>query len=109
MRPCLQARCDKLVKSGYCREHDRERIDSIRQRTVSIADYKTKRWYRLRRLVLTAQPVCSRPGCDRISEEVDHIKPVEDGGPMWEQSNLQALCHSCHSSKTSVDVRRRVF
>ena len=108
MRPCRQARCDKLVKFGYCEEHERERVSAIRARTVSIADYKTKRWYRLRRIVLSEQPVCA--DCDnRMSEEVDHIVPVEDGGPMWDRSNLQGLCHSCHSRKTNLDVRRRVY
>lgn len=109
LRPCRQARCDKLVKYGYCQEHERERLNAIRSRTPSMAEYKTKRWYRLRRVVLSEQPVCQAFGCNHMSEEVDHIKPVEDGGPMWDRSNLQALCHSHHSAKTNLDVRRRVF
>jgi len=106
MRPCRQARCDKLVKFGYCQEHERERLNAIRRRTVSLSDYKTKRWYRLRRITLRDQPICE---CGRMTEEVDHIVPVEDGGPMWDESNLQVLCHSCHSRKTNLDVRRRVY
>ena len=35
--------------------------------------------------------------------EVDHIKPLEDGGSLYELSNLQSLCRSCHISKTRVE------
>ena len=41
--------------------------------------------------------------CNRASCDVDHIKAVD--GPndplFWETLNHQALCHSCHSRKTS--------
>lgn len=34
--------------------------------------------------------------------DVDHIVPREQGGSdQW--SNLQALCHSCHSKKTATE------
>ena len=32
--------------------------------------------------------------------EVDHIKPLENGGAVYGLGNLQALCRSCHISKT---------
>ena len=28
--------------------------------------------------------------------EVDHVKPLEDGGDMYGLGNLQALCRGCH-------------
>lgn len=34
--------------------------------------------------------------------EVDHIKPVEQGGTD-DDSNLQLLCHTCHYEKTCED------
>ena len=38
--------------------------------------------------------------------QVDHKKPLWDDGPD-ERSNLQCLCGSCHSLKTSVESRQR--
>ena len=35
--------------------------------------------------------------------EVDHIVPLEDGGAMFDEANLQGLCKSHHSSKTARD------
>ena len=32
--------------------------------------------------------------------EVDHIKPLDDGGAVYDLGNLQSLCRSCHISKT---------
>ena len=38
--------------------------------------------------------------------EVDHIKPLEDGGEMYDESNLQSLCRSpCHFDKTRRERR----
>ncbi len=38
----------------------------------------------------------------RPSTEVDHILPLAQGGT-HDRSNLQGLCHSCHSSKTALE------
>lgn len=65
------------------------------------------RWQRFRRWFLAKHPVCSDPICGRPATDVDHIVP--HAGPsdplFWDQSNMQALCHSCHSRKTASDVR----
>ncbi|WP_022684594.1 HNH endonuclease [Sphingobium bisphenolivorans] len=36
--------------------------------------------------------------------EVDHIKPIRDGGAPYDLQNLQCLCVQCHSRKTRVEV-----
>lgn len=55
-------------------------------------------WRKLRLIVLRARPVCQM--CQRESAaHVDHIVSLERGGTN-EESNLQTLCHSCHSKKT---------
>lgn len=41
--------------------------------------------------------LCGRAG--RL--ECDHIKPWRDGGAFWDPENLQALCRSCHFTKTA--------
>jgi 5-methylcytosine-specific restriction endonuclease McrA len=40
--------------------------------------------------------------------EVDHIVPIALGGDMWEDSNLQVLCRSCHKEKTKQDMKKIV-
>lgn len=88
---------------GKCTDHART-IDATRnaRRVRSIEVYRSKRWRRLRRLVLTEEPYCQHPGCPRPASDVDHITRVEDD-PIraFDRSNLQALCHSHHSSKTA--------
>lgn len=36
--------------------------------------------------------------------ELDHKKPRMLGGSTFDESNLQLLCHWCHSEKTIVDI-----
>ena len=35
--------------------------------------------------------------------EVDHIKRMGDGGAAYDLGNLQALCRSCHFTKTAIE------
>lgn len=41
-----------------------------------------------------------------MATEIDHIIPVRQGGAVWDDDNLQALCKPCHSVKTIVDGSR---
>lgn len=62
-----------------------------------------RRWQRLRAMVLLSEPLCREcksRGRVVAATDVDHIKSKERGG-QDEISNLQALCHSCHSVKTA--------
>jgi len=70
-----------------------------------------RKWKRLRILYLKRHPICENPFeiTDHIvpATDVDHIIPKRRGGPdRWE--NLQALCHSCHSSKTRLEQQDRL-
>jgi len=56
------------------------------------------RWRRLRRMVLNREPLCVR--CGVPATDVDHIVPRSRGGGD-DFENLQAMCRSCHSRKTS--------
>lgn len=56
------------------------------------------RWRKVRAAYLMSHPVCV--ACKRAAAcHVDHIIARERGGTD-DESNLQALCHSCHSRKT---------
>ncbi len=79
-----------------------------------------RRWTRLRRWFLARHPLCAHclaDGRTTTATEVDHVQPLRDGGARLDQTNLQALCKSCHSRKTaregvgavrSLQVSRRV-
>lgn len=66
---------------------------------------KTRRWRRLRRLVL-GEAGWRCEACGRWANEVDHIQPIGAGGERWERDNLQALCRSCHIEKTRKENRK---
>ena len=59
-----------------------------------------KRWKSVRLSILDRdnwQCVC----CGKSGRmEVDHIKPLEDGGEKYNPSNLQTLARGCHIEKT---------
>ena len=83
------------------------------------ADYRaminSARWVELRAQVLSTRPLCARcmhEGRETLATEVHHISPVEDGATaedrrrlMFDATNLQPLCHSCHVA-THVELGR---
>jgi 5-methylcytosine-specific restriction enzyme A len=67
-------------------------------------------WQRLAEAVLSDEPLCRMckdKGLRSGATLVDHIKPIEDGGPRLDRNNLQPLCRDCHATKTGVDIRTR--
>ena len=70
------------------------------------AFYNSKAWRNARKAQLAHEPFCRR--CNRVlATQVDHIKPISEGGDRLAPSNLQSLCHSCHSVKTTEDMSGR--
>lgn len=66
--------------------------------------YKSARWRRVREIVLSEDPYCKeckRNGKRTPATIVDHIKPIREGGEVWDGDNLQGLCQSCHNKKTA--------
>ncbi len=75
--------------------------------------YHTARWRKLRRYVLSREPLCRDPFGEHAewrevvsATEVDHIVPRR-ARPERELSleNLQALCGRCHGRKTKGESR----
>ena len=55
-------------------------------------------WKARARRFLAINPTCI--ACGAPATDVDHVTPrSHDGGDEW--GNLAALCHSCHSRKTT--------
>ena len=63
------------------------------------------RWQKLRNRFIAQHPFCEqcmKQGRLTIATDIDHIKPHR-GDPilLFDEENLQALCHACHSRKTA--------
>mgnify|MGYP002391206157 FL=1 len=101
---CLQPGCTELVDSGaYCAVHKK---NSDSERGTSHQRGYGRKWQAIRLRYLEDHPWCV--GYPRgvhgnqlvVATDVDHINPRRAGGSD-DENNLQALCHSCHSVKTS--------
>lgn len=97
-RLCLEPRCSEPpAYRGRCLTHRTQRNRETRSRNAKV--YGTKRWRLLRRKKLKATPICER--CDHVlATDVHHRQAIQDGGDPWSMTNLEALCHSCHSQVT---------
>ena len=106
--PCAHPGCPKLTELGvaFCGAHrgQRRRIYD-RQRGSAAKRLYGRAWQRARAAFLNRHPlcvVCASEDRTTAATEVDHIKP--HGGDLilfWDRENWQALCKSCHSSKTA--------
>ena len=110
--PCHHQGCPRLVEVNerYCEEHAPLHKESVRPSRANGAWYCTKRWQILRKNVLAEEPFCRecmKQGFAVQATDVDHIISHK-GNPelFWDRTNLQALCHSCHSKKTAKEDRQ---
>lgn len=111
---CSMLGCNnpKSKCNSYCIEHggkDTYQYKYSKEKLDRGKLYSTAQWLRLRQIQLSKQPLCA--GC--LSEgivtsaiHVDHVFPWTQIGKQAFYYNLfQSLCHSCHSSKTSLEQR----
>lgn len=66
-----------------------------------------RRWRKIRYNFLARYPFCvgcNAQGKTTPATEVDHIRPLAEGGT-HDETNLQPFCKSCHSRKTNEDRR----
>lgn len=112
--PCRAIGCPALVSradKGYCDKHAHHRHGwhkSQRGRTASERGYG-QAWRKLRNQIMERDrylcQVCLANDRYTPATEVDHIINKAQGG-MDELSNLQAICHACHKTKTQAESRR---
>ena len=112
LKPCRRSGCAELVRGGgYCPKHQikadqvRRSVQPERRESAAYHNlYYSRRWRMLRAEQLIAEPFCrecGRRGIRTRAEDIDHIKPHKGNKRLFfDPSNLQSLCHSCHSRKT---------
>ena len=106
LKPCKVASCPEFraPDSMYCAAHTPQfaQQEQDRRGTAAQRGYGS-RWAKLRAWFLSLHPICAILGCGHAATDVDHKIPVSGpGDPLfWLLSNLQALCHRCHSAKTA--------
>lgn len=68
--------------------------------------YNSRKWRNKSRNYLKANPLCVMCKANNIIAQAtvtDHIKPIDQGGEIWDERNMQGLCASCHGKKSSMD------
>jgi 5-methylcytosine-specific restriction protein A len=107
---CVVTGCPVMVASGRCAEHEAEtRRDTDRRRPNGYQRGWSAEWSRFSKKYLAEHPQCESLRCTNLptwqrpnSTDVDHVDGSgRTGARAYDTTNLQALCHSCHSSKTA--------
>lgn len=83
-----------------------KRRNNTIQRKKRNDPHQTYRWHKFSEDYRKKNPLCVlclNKGITKVAKCVDHIQPISKRGLMWDTSNLQSLCLSCHSKKTIMD------
>ena len=96
LKVCGIQGCPNLTTSRWCQAHTQSAGHHL---------YDTARWkgkHGLRDRVRREEPFCSVPGCDRLTDHIDHVVPHRgDERLFFDRSNLSGICAVHHSEKTA--------
>ena len=106
--PVTEKYCAVHKQRGQAREakfaQDRE-SRRLRYKGTSSARGYSYRWKKLRDRYIAQHPHCEeclKEGRVVLATDVDHIRPHKgDIDLLYDETNLQSLCKSCHSRKTA--------
>ena len=104
-RPCSHPGCPRLTNGRFCDEHAKQEAQRYEryQRDPAVQKRYGRVWKRVRDRFIAAHPLCQRcqeRGRITPAQEVHHIVPLSQGGT-HDETNLMALCTSCHSEITA--------
>lgn len=110
-RPCSYPSCPELVEDGsYCEKHKKEiskDYEKYKRDPLTKKRYGSA-WRKIRKRYIDNHPLCEeclKNGRLTKANEVHHIIPLRRGGTN-DESNLMALCKSCHSRISILDGDR---
>ena len=104
-RPCSHPGCPRLTNGRFCEEHAKQEAQRYEryQRDHTVKKRYGCAWKRERDRFIASHPLCQRckeRGKITAAQEVHHIIPLSQGGT-HDETNLMALCTSCHSEITA--------
>lgn len=110
LRPCRKPGCPALTREGYCPAHKPKQA-ARRESAQWHGWYLLPVWTDdLRPTQLLQEPfcrACARKGIRTRATDVDHVQDHKGNWARFiDRSNLESLCHSCHSRKTMLDLWR---
>jgi len=106
LKPCAYPRCKNYATNkGYCQDHQQQKTQYDKERGNSYQRGYNSQWRQARLDYLSSNPLCvhcQSQGIVKAASVVDHIQPHKgDQDLFWDEANWQALCLSCHNSKTA--------
>lgn len=109
-RKCVRAGCGNQAEAGRSKCAGCAAEAEVRNQGRAWRDYGTE-WQRIRKAFIEKHPNCSIDDCPKPTKDVDHVVSLRDlwhRGPAayarrHEESNLRALCHEHHSSRTAIE------
>lgn len=107
LRPCRHPGCQTLTREAYCPAHKPKKAPR-RESAQWHSWYSLPIWTDdLRPGQLLREPFCrecARRGIRTRATDVDHVVDHKgDWSRFIDRTNLESLCHSCHSRKTMAD------
>ena len=106
LKPCAYPRCKNYATNkGYCQDHQQQTRQYDKERGTSYQRGYDAKWRKAREYFLSQNPLCvmcQQQGRITPANVVDHIQPHKGNQDLfWDEANWQALCQSCHNSKTA--------
>ena len=95
--------CDicRKIKKEDCDRCKPKKYKGVKQNNYDL--YNSSKWrkfaHALRKERILCE-MCLSEGRTTASQMVDHIKEINQGGSIWDLSNLQCLCNKCHAKKS---------
>lgn len=106
-KQCCNSGCQNIAVKGKRRCGECETARNAQQAAADGRAFYNYRWQRASKFFLKLNPVCVRCDADGVltaASVTDHVVPHKgDKKLFWNKGNWQALCVTCHNSKTATE------
>lgn len=91
----------RLIKKADCDKCAKKPFEGISKSNYKLySSYKWRKYAHALRKERILCEICEKEGRSTPCQMVDHIKEINKGGSIWDESNLMCLCHNCHNTKS---------